>query len=77
MFQTLYLKIAGGNILRASVCAKMQELVHAKAQIAVLRLSVWVRTAFHACGNAVQSLPGRIWAFHGSFAHCPPLTRAA
>jgi hypothetical protein len=36
VFQALYLKVAGWNILRASICAKMREFVRAKAQTAVL-----------------------------------------
>ncbi len=77
VFQVLYLKIAGWNILRASVCAKMRELVHARAHSAVFRLWVWVRTTFPGGGNAVQSPRRRIWALHGLFAHDPGLTRAA
>jgi hypothetical protein len=42
VFQAIYLKIAGWNILRAAVCAKMREWVHAKAQRAVLRVCVAV-----------------------------------
>jgi hypothetical protein len=77
VFQTLYLKVAGWNILRASVCATMQELVHARAHRAVFRLLAWVRTAFPGCGNAVQNLLRRILALHGLFAHGPGLVRAA
>jgi len=35
VFQAIYLKIAGWNILRASVCAKMREIVYARADMAV------------------------------------------
>jgi hypothetical protein len=35
----IYLKIAGWNIMRASVCAKMRQIVWERAMIAVLRLS--------------------------------------
>jgi hypothetical protein len=38
VFQALYLKVTGWNILRASVCTKMREFVRAKAQTAVLRV---------------------------------------
>jgi len=31
VFHAIYLKVAGWNILRASVCAKMREIVHARA----------------------------------------------
>ncbi len=36
VFQVIYLKITGWNILRASVCAKMREIVYQRATIAVL-----------------------------------------
>ena len=42
VFQALYLKVAGWNILRASVCAKMREWVRAKTQTAVLCVRVVV-----------------------------------
>jgi len=35
VFHAIYLKIAGWNILRASVCAKMREIVYARANMAV------------------------------------------
>ena len=37
VFHAIYLKIAGWNILRASACAKMRELVHKRASAALLR----------------------------------------
>ena len=36
VFHAIYLKVAGWNILRASVCAKMREIVHQRAAKAVL-----------------------------------------
>ena len=36
VFRVLYLKITGWNILRASVCARMQEIVYARALAALL-----------------------------------------
>jgi hypothetical protein len=38
VFHAIYLKIAGWNILRASVCAKMREIVYARANMAVFGL---------------------------------------
>jgi len=38
VFHAIYLKIAGWNILRASVCAKMREIVYARAGMAVFGL---------------------------------------
>ena len=55
VFQAIYLKIAGWNILRASVCAKMREIVWKKANMAafwldfvLLRISVIAGGAFIA-----------------------------
>ena len=42
VFHAIYLKIAGWNILRASVCAKMQEIVYARANMAAF----WLNFAF-------------------------------
>jgi hypothetical protein len=67
VFQALYLKVAGWNILRAAVCAKMREWVRAKAQTAVFRLVVRLRRASSACRNAVGGLRTVISAFHGPF----------
>jgi len=39
VFQAIYLKIAGWNILRASVCAKMRQIVYARANMAVFWLN--------------------------------------
>lgn len=37
VFHAIYLKVAGWNILRASVCAKLREIVHQRAHMAILR----------------------------------------
>jgi hypothetical protein len=37
VFHAIYLKVAGWNILRALVCAKMREIVHQRANRVVLR----------------------------------------
>ena len=39
MFNAIYLKIAGWNILRAAACAKMREIICKKAAAAVLCLN--------------------------------------
>jgi len=77
VFQAIYLKIAGWNILRASVCAKMRKLVYARAPTAVFRLWAWVRTAFHAGRKAVAGLATALAAFHGLSLYRLGLTRAA
>ena len=40
VYHAIYFKIAGWNIMRASVCAKMREIVYARAKRAVLWLNV-------------------------------------
>lgn len=36
VFHSIYLKVAGWNVLRSSVCAKMREIVYQRANVAVL-----------------------------------------
>jgi hypothetical protein len=44
VFNAIYLKIAGWNILRASVCAKMRQIVYARANKAVwMLIFMWLR----------------------------------
>jgi hypothetical protein len=77
VFRALYLKIAGWNILRASVCAKMRELVQARAQAAAFRLLAGLRTIWHAGRPAVERLK-TVWAaFPGLFPYSLGLTLAA
>jgi len=64
VFQALYLKVAGWNILRASVCAKMREVVRTKAQTAVFGAPAGLRTVSDACRKAFQGLPTVISVFH-------------
>ena len=40
VFHAIYLKIAGWNILRASVCVKIREIVHERANAAILGLQL-------------------------------------
>jgi len=56
VFNAIYLKIAGWNILRASVCAKMRELVYAKAKQAALRLNFVFLRIIIAVGSVCMSL---------------------
>jgi hypothetical protein len=64
VFQAIYLKVAGWNILRASVCAKMREWVRAKAQTAVFWATAGLGTVSDACRKAFQGLPTVISVFH-------------
>ena len=44
VFHPIHLKITGWNILRASVCAKMREIVHQRAQATVFWTYSWAGT---------------------------------
>ena len=77
MFQAIYLKITGWNILRAAACATMHEIVRAKAQTAVLRVLAAVRTVSAACREALQGLPAVIVAFNYPFPHALGLRHVA
>jgi len=52
VFHAIYLKIAGWNILRASVCAKMREIVYTRANRAVF----WFNFAFLRTQIAAESV---------------------
>jgi hypothetical protein len=67
VFQAIYLKVTGWNILRALVCAKMRELVRAKAQTAVFWATAGLRTVSDACREVFQGLPTVISVFHYPF----------
>lgn len=53
VFNAIYLKIAGWNILRAAVCAKMRTIVHARARKAECMLNFvflrWIIAVTEAC----------------------------
>ena len=77
VFQTLYLKITGWNILRAAACATMRKLVQTKARAAVFCLWVWVRTAFSARPTSRPTPSAVIGASHGWFLPRLALLQAA
>jgi hypothetical protein len=77
VFQALYLKVAGWNILRAAVCAKMQEFVRTKAQTAVFCL--W-RRVLRLSRRPQRVGDGRSWAIpisHGLLFRVAPLAPPA
>jgi hypothetical protein len=77
VFQALYLKVAGWNILRASVCAKMREFVRAKAQAAVFGVWTWLLTPSR---SSQRLRGGRSWIipiFHNLLVQGMPLARPA
>jgi hypothetical protein len=69
VFRAIYLKVAGWNILRASVCAAVRAFVYAKTQTAVSGVSSWLWTAQNADQRLVSGLRRVILAFHGPFPH--------
>jgi len=52
VFHAIYLKIAGWNILRASVCTKMREIVYERADMATF----WFTFAFLRMTIAAESV---------------------
>lgn len=77
VFQAIYLKLAGWNILRAAVCAKMRAFVRAQAQTAVLQVLARLGTASYASRDAVSGLKTIISAFHYPFPCGQSFRRAA
>jgi hypothetical protein len=77
VFQALYLKVAGWNILRAAACATMHELVRAKAQTAVFRLWSWVRTTGRCPRHVADGRPWVFPLFHRLLSYAAPLARPA
>jgi len=65
VFHAIYLKIAGWNILRASVCAKMRQIVYARANMAVF----WFNFAFLRMTIAAESV--RVDVKRRFLLHCP------
>ncbi len=60
VFQAIYLKIAGWNILRASVCAKMRAIVWERANMAVFRLCFVLLRQSKIHGSVLLSLKRQI-----------------
>ncbi len=63
VFHAIYLKIAGWNVMRASVCANMREIVYARAHMA----AVWLNSAFFRMTIAAETVrmdPKRRFLWH-------------
>ena len=63
VFHAIYLKITGWNILRASVCPKMRQIVYERANMAVLGLDFVFSRWAPSTGNAHVSLRRQIPAY--------------
>jgi len=77
VFQAIYLKIAGWNILRASVCAKMLEIVWEKANMAALWLDFILLRAPMMAGSVRISRRKQILVYVKWFAGFSKLSKAA
>jgi len=77
VFMAIYLKVAGWNILRASVCAKMREYVHARAQTAVCTPCGWLHTAQNATHRLLHIMRTPISFLNRSFPKAPTHANAA
>ncbi len=77
VFQAIYLKITGWNILRASVCAKILEIVQERANAAILRLQL-VNFLLKFFGLRLLSDPRTVFpALFRQFAEIPRLQATA
>ena len=63
VFHAIYLKIAGWNILRASVCAKMRQIVWARANMAVFRFNFVLLRVQVMAGSVRVSLRKQILVY--------------
>jgi len=77
VFNAIYLKIAGWNILRASVCAKMHQIVYAKANKAVLRLNFVFLRIIIAVGSVCMNLKKYFCVPYRQAEKFPMLSKAA
>jgi len=77
VFQAIYLKIAGWNILRASVCAKMREIVWEKANMAAFWLDFVLLRAPMMAGSVRISQRKQILVYVKWFEGFSKLSKAA
>ena len=77
VFHAIYLKITGWNILRASVCAKMGEIVWEKANLAAFWLAFVFLRAPMMAGSVRISRRKQIWVYVKWFEGFSKLGKAA
>ena len=66
VFHAIYLKITGWNIRRASVCAKMREIVRQRAYTAVFRGNFWACALQNGLGGLRSTFPAVRSGLHAS-----------
>jgi hypothetical protein len=66
VFHAIYLKVAGWNILRASVSAKMREIVHQRAAMPVLRGYVMGFSAMIGRNTFIRGPVSTLKQYHGN-----------
>ncbi len=77
VFHAIYLKIAGWNILRASVCAKMREIVWERANMAAFWLNLGLLRWAKTLGSVPMSLKRQIRLHLQQLDNIPKLSKAA
>jgi hypothetical protein len=77
VFHAIYLKITGWNILRASVCAKMRQIVWELANMAAFWLNCVFLRWTQLAGNAHVSLRRQILAYSRCLEGFPMLSKVA
>ena len=77
VFQAIYLKIAGWNILRASICAKMRQIVYARANMAAFWLDFALLRMTIAADSVRMDVKRRFLLHCREFEEFPKLRLAA
>ena len=77
VYHAIYLKIAGWNIMRASVCARMREIVWQRANLAVFRFNFGLLKMIIA-GKSISVAVSRYLSLHlRDFKKLPTLSKVA
>ena len=77
VFQAIYLKVAGWNMLRASACAKMREIVYERANRTVLGRILAILPPSITPQSLRATVKTQLTAYLQQHGECPPLQTAA
>jgi hypothetical protein len=77
VFHSIYLKVAGWNVLQASVCVKIREIVYQRAGLAVLRIYTLCFWSDVGLKSLMSGPRLRLRAFYGDLARFFRLPKAA